>query len=1215
MAINALIRSLACAILVACSAPASWAQSSADDDFKLARNLYRDARDYATSAELFSDFIRNYPDSQYIADARLMLARSLGKGGRCDLAIDAYQDFFQEHPQHLSSSDAHRERAACLSELGRHMEAARAYEDVQIRFSTSKFAPQVLIEAAVNYSHAEELEQAVRAYHKVISEYKAHGQVHAARFGLAKLYFAMGKAEKAQDFLARISDADPVPDIAPSALLLAGRIDLFLGSHDQALRKFANLHRRFGAAAQSDSAHLDQASFFYERNKFQQASDAFETAYRRIGDTSLKIRAQLGLADARLRNGQPEKAAFHFNALLKKLPPGHAYRAQAQLGLAVARGRTGQFPLAVSLFHELIQAHSSDPEAITAMRELGALYQRRKDYPPAIAWYQRYLQEADSDADRDPVILSLAGIYTTTGYYRDAISAYRELAERSSTLAATARFNLARAHEKNDQPRLALREYVKFLEQFPSHSLSQSARERTEFLREFTVLDLNALNRALHQVWIDQLGGAPRHKAQMDLAQVLYDHHDFANAASAFEACTATDRDSLYLAKARYYQGESLLKLARRRNLEGLPEKTDSLRQLALQKYRLIAGADLGEWARRAEIRLVEAEAARAPDSLRHRLLERGFADFLEKHAGTESPNLDRALLHLASARRHLGKSDSTQLERAIETYRQVDRASPLYAEALFGLGLCHGSKGELQAAVDSLERVLRDYPGFSHADQVLYELGKLLIRQDRPGAALARYQELWWSHPAFPQRSSVQLRIADIQFQLGNFAGAIELYRQLALQGNGEDAGGYIRRRLAQARHRLGEYSAARELYNQILAEDSRKAALDSIFFDHASLLVKMGRPEEAILQLLRVRDEFSNSPLASEAAQIAGNLYFELGHLDKAYQTYLPLLPEITDVQTHGRSIIALFRLQRLKEARKAVAAFSRQFPQHSDWHLRFQLEEGRHHLRNNNYKKALKFFRQLEKKGGEWADDGAYYAALALWEQNLASPSEKSGAQALQAQSLFIKNFPQSPYSATVHLRLANFHHGLRNYLVAAGAYKRVLEKQAAAELKEEAVWNLLDCYMRVFEFEEAHQAALRLLREFPHHPKAQETELQLGIILKDKGQYAQAIIQLEKTLDWARGNDASEARFYIAESYQNMGEYRKAIEAYYRVSFHGADGFSQWISSADFKRAQCHEALNELATAISVYERIVRREGGNSPQGQMAADRIEILRQRL
>ena len=49
-------------VLLLCLSPQSWAQTNADDDFKLARNLFRDAGDYATAAGLFAEFIRNYPD-------------------------------------------------------------------------------------------------------------------------------------------------------------------------------------------------------------------------------------------------------------------------------------------------------------------------------------------------------------------------------------------------------------------------------------------------------------------------------------------------------------------------------------------------------------------------------------------------------------------------------------------------------------------------------------------------------------------------------------------------------------------------------------------------------------------------------------------------------------------------------------------------------------------------------------------------------------------------------------------------------------------------------------------------------------------------------------------------------------------------------------------------------------------------------------------------
>ena len=171
--------------------------------------------------------------------------------------------------------------------------------------------------------------------------------------------------------------------------------------------------------------------------------------------------------------------------------------------------------------------------------------------------------------------------------------------------------------------------------------------------------------------------------------------------------------------------------------------------------------------------------------------------------------------------------------------------------------------------------------------------------------------------------------------------------------------------------------------------------------------------------------------------------------------------------------------------------------------------------------------------------------------------------------------------------------------------------------ARDLAQDAIWKLLKSYQGAYEYEAAHQVVNQLLRQYPDHPKVVNARLEQGIILKDKGQYAQAIALFDEMLSqqMLEANSASEARFYIGEAYQNLGEYRKAIEAYYKVSYHGAEGFSQWITSADFQRARCHESLGEYATAITVYERIERREGGQSPQGEMAGEQIDILRRKL
>ncbi len=63
--------------------------------------------------------------------------------------------------------------------------------------------------------------------------------------------------------------------------------------------------------------------------------------------------------------------------------------------------------------------------------------------------------------------------------------------------------------------------------------------------------------------------------------------------------------------------------------------------------------------------------------------------------------------------------------------------------------------------------------------------------------------------------------------------------------------------------------------------------------------------------------------------------------------------------------------------------------------------------------------------------------------------------------------------------------------------------------------------------------------------------------------------------------------------------------------YRVSYHGADSYGGWITSADFQRARCHEELTEYRQAASIYERIIQREGSDSEFGRVAQKRMGLL----
>ena len=1220
-------------VLLLCLSTQSWAQTSAEDDFKMARNLFRDAGDYATAAGLFADFVHNYPDSQQLAEARLMLARAYRQSGRCDLAVPAYETFYLEHPEHLNAADARRERAACLAEQGQYLLAARSYEEVQRRFSASEFAAKDLIEAAANYTRAENLRQAEAVYGRLLTDYATSKQAHLARYRLAQLRFAAGRVEEAQQLLGQIAAAAPPPPEAPSALLLGGRIALFMGNRETAEKQFKSLTRRFPRAAQTDSAYLDRADDLYRSRLFSQAGDAYQRAYSKIDDRSLKERALLGLADARRQSHQTSKAIAHYEELRSMLQPGHPAFLRAQLGRAIALGQAGQFALAVGLFQGLIQTGDS-PEAISALRELGVLYKRRREHSRSITWYRRYLQEADTAPDA--VRFELAALYDSTGYYEEAIALYRQLASAQDEVATKAQFALAQTFERSGQPRTALREYTAFLELFPADRQSEEVRQRIEYLREFTVLDRAGLNRALQQAWIDELSGKSRQLVLLEVARVLFAHHDFVTAAQSFKHYAAAYPDDHNRSEAQYFLAESLLRLSRQRELEAEPASADSLRILALRGYRvlveqapidstiLVEQAPIDStWARRARLRLITLEAEDRPDSLRLSTLEEGLAAFVAEFSERRDAHLDQALLQLGDARRQLGATDTTTtwFDEAIAAYDQLGRlfsSSPLVPHALHGKSLCLVQKGQHRAAADLLERILRDYPDSPLTAPVLFELGHIRLAQERIQEAIARLQELRWGYPAFPQRRAAQKLLGDTYFQLGQYAAAIELYLPLVSNSTISDDRGPILRRIGRAYYHLDRYGEAMETYRQILAEESNPAGLDSIYFSQAVLQLRLGQEEEALRLFRKVGQEFASSGLAAEASARAGHIAFAQQQYKQAYQLYQPLLKQSEDILIHGQAVLALFRLKRIEEGRKAAKQFAKRFKEETAWRQHFLIEEGKYYLQAGNHKKAYEKFQEVEEQGGTWADDGAYWMAITLWQRNRASPSEEGAAYALEAISRFVRQYPTSPQAVDAYLRLGDYHFSLRNFLQAAGAYKHALDApEISGEQTQDALWKLLKSYQNAHEYEAAHQVANQLLSQYPEYPKAVEVQLELGIILKNKGQYAQAIEQLDDLLSQQLldGNGASEARFYIGESYQNMGEYRKAIQAYYKVSYHGAEGLSMWITSADFQRARCHESLGEDATAMTIYERIARREGGQSPQGKLARERIETLRHKL
>ena len=1229
--------------------PASVPAQDEEDAFRIARNLFTQAGDYATSAELFFEFIRDYPDSPRLPEARLMLARAYGRSNRCDESIRAYEEFYERHAEHLDASTARRERAACLREEGRHRLAAEAFEEVQRLYSESEFAAGALLEGAAEYASAGDLAAAERLYRLILTLYDRSEDALSARLRLAQVLFARGDANLARALLAELDTRAPESSWARDGLLLSGRISLVVGDHPAASQSFSRLRSAHQGSAHADSGAIDLANHYLRIGNYRKAADTFTAAFQGIADETLRRLAHLGLGDATLSAGEYEKAIATYESVLQTSMNDDVAR-RARLGLAIAFGRADRFAGAVTLFHELIQeaeAAGAAPGsiagvvAIASMRELGSLHRRRGNFKQAITWFRRYLAEAEHGGDetfpesreqRDRVRLHLADAYKGADFSEHAIEQYQLLQSSSSTLAAESQYGLASAYEQAGSPRHALAEYRALLEQFPDRPGAEHVRNRIEYLNFYTVLDPEGRREVIDQAVLDEINGRSLRDVRLELGHGLRRYHDFENAVKTFETYAASYSGDVWSWEAQYWLAYCLQQLARQRQLEGIQPAADSLRQLAHQELRILAADDAGAWSHRARLLLIDADADAAADG-GEKIRESGLTTLIAELDGETGSELGRdvtaeAMLQLAEVRRESASADSGRWPQAVAAYADFLSHFPdhvLRQEARFGLAVCLIRQGTVNAGLDSLEAMLQVPLGSSLASKVLFELAQGLVDEGRHRQAINRFQELLLAYPTYVQRRLVKKRLAETHFLLEEYGQAALLYQQLA-RGPGADSE-MARRRLALSYERSGQLAEALAVFDELALGEG---VPDSVSLAHGQLLARLGRIEEA-LDLFVALAETDEQPLNQLASRSAADLFFELSRYAEAHDLYSPFLAR-EDRDVAGRDVVCLWRLDRAAEAKKAGSRFRKRFGGAADWSFLFQIEEGNYHVRLGEFDRAVKLFEKVEndaRSGGPIefavasqlmaplvenpAATAAYYGATALWAANLKTPTQEGLHKALEAQSDFFSAYPKNPFVADVHLRLGKFNLSNSNYLPAAGAFRHVLDdERSSKEQREEAIWLLVRAYTKGNQFFDAYQMAMRLTAQFADHPELNAVQLEIGYILSQMGQYKRAIDHFEGVLEWASGEDAAEARYRIGEAYQNMGECRTAIKKYYDVSYRGADASSQWITTADFQRASCHETLGEHTTAISVYQKIITQSGSTSPFGEMAKERIDALR---
>jgi len=1200
-------RSLRAGVLLLVLLTPLHAQNLQDErsTFEFAQKLYN-STSYANAAQEFRLFVINFPTSDRVPEALLRMGEALLLSDQFQEAVEACQSFVDKHPNHFEVPTAMRRKAAALAQLREYTKAGQSFQEVHAAFPGGEYAPQDLLSAGSNFRRGGDLPAAENVLRILIARYPKSPLLHEATYNLGLVLLDDGRVDEAVSQFRTITGYAGDTERKPDALLQMAKVALDQGTLDDAEALISQLRRGFPGSTSAEESYLVMAAWRAARGDWQGAAETYSESRKVLPRNERRQLAVLGLADARRKLGSGDQALSLYTQFLKTYA-GSPLVPQARLGLGRAFVDLGDFRSALQAFSRLQEEFPEAGESVEAYADVGSVWRRLGTPRRALEAYLTFLARTGDREARARARLQVAELYEQDlGWHDRARSAYAALADSASeSFAAEARFGLARTFEKIREPGLALREYRAYLESFPGGDRATEAESRIRFLREFAPPPGSDRPEKL----VDLIAGLPSissdAEAQYRLGKWLFDTRRYRRASDRFRKVLQDSGVSARAPEAGYLLGECYLREARRAHLEGDATSVQSFREMAGTAHRGVIGSfPMSGWADDAAFSLIEQElAAVVPDTARARQALEAYQSFEKTYA--ESDRLGHARLGAADAHRELGAVDPAAIDLAIRAYRQIQgphTASDLRERAAYGLGICQALKKDYVQAEESLRSFLFDFPQSELADHVRFQLGRILLDRGFYRSAAEEFAGLLGALSTLELERASRAFLAECYFRLGDFRSAIEIDE--ALLGRG--ATPPLLRRLAKSHRESGQHERAIQVYAAFLRSFPDASDADSIAFSRAELLAYLERIPESIAAFELFGTRYTGSALRNEASAAAGDLLFGTERYREALAAYRRIP---TDTQTEpvlGRQVVCLYRLRRVKEARQVTKAFRKAHKQSRAWQASFDVEEGVYYLRSGNFKKARETFERVIKKhpNTQAVGDARYHLVTALYREGKAEEHE-------EALTLFVRTHTENPHWTDAARRLADLFDTHEHYTQAARIYRDILAKGAPGAQTPDLLAKLMNVHRNLRLYDSAIGYARQIVERFPRDSLATEVRIDIGTMLHDKGDQAQAVQELVPLLKMLKGDRWSLVQYTIGECHRKAGDYESAKREYLKLIYN-PQGSVQWIGSAHFGRAQCFEAQGGYGQAIEELEAIRKKFGSASDFGLQAADRIQNIR---
>lgn len=930
----------------------------------------------------------------------------------------------------------------------------------------------------------------------------------------------------------------------------------------------------------------------------------------RLDRGELTLSEQVELGQAWLDHGQPGRAAYHFQEVLRRERPS-SLGDQAALGLAEALLRLGQGEAALQVIDRQLSHAPFSPHRAEALFQQARLLQLLEK-PEAVAAWQQFLHELPGTPRAETAAFAVAWALQAQGQHIQAITAFEQALRQypDSPHADEAQIGRAdslwasgdgvaagqayrEAGNKQNNPALVARGHFLTAEGWLKRGQPNLAVQALKEIQGVAPYE----EMARYQLGWLSLRRGDNHEAKTILAPFL-------------------SQGETWRPGGLYLYGLALLRLN---------DPAAALPSL------LASRAEPGphQWHAWYLSLLAEQKTAR------FEALVQDARQLLQQQP--QFALAPQVRLLLAD-----GLMQVKEKQEAIAQWQQLSRGQgPIGRHAAFNLALQHYKEGQYLEAAKALEEWLAQ-PVQEGRDEALFWLSESRLRNQQFELALAGYQTLLAKHPQSPRRFEAQYGAGWAHLQLGQYAAAEKAFYKAAsgLPTDALKADAWYR--LALCRLHLRQWKASEEALLELLRQHPDQPVAAEGTYQLAYTQYRMDRWESAAASFQAFIRVFPQHPWVHEAGYWRGMAFFRARQYDKAVEAFAALAgqpgaPEALRSRAALQLADSYYNWGKVPQAVEAYRqAFNRPQPQAAAiGYAEALLANGDTPEAREVLLKALEDQPDDPQLGGLLNQVGETQFKQRLYLDaiySLAShprptpdtwfwlgKAQRMAGKANDAlESLGRIVTPESPYYLQALYEMAQIQLDQRAYPSAISPLETLLKAKPDAALRRQAQLSYAFALKETGQTKGAEEAYRVFLTLPGTAPSDQRTAWHhLAMLAAQRGDF-QAASQhhLEEVRLWPQPSpQAAEAQFWAGHALATAGDLKGAIGLLQKVAALSPAKDPTWAVQALFKQGDILEEQRQWKQALQIYQKIVAQHGQNANWKADAEARIRWIQQHI